>query len=95
VPQQKHAPERRIAYSVDEAAAISGCPATCSMTQMRAGRLAYLEIGRRRIITRQHLEACQTPQVGLAAVQLDGGGATTPTGCRNFGHQRLCHAQPG
>jgi excisionase family DNA binding protein len=28
--------------------------------EMRAGRLAYLKVGRRRIITRQHLDAFLT-----------------------------------
>jgi hypothetical protein len=31
--------------------------------QMRAGKLAYLKVGRRRIITRQHLEAFLTQEV--------------------------------
>ena len=47
----------RLAYSVDEAAAITGLSRDLLYDQMRAGKLAYLKIGRRRIITRQHLEA--------------------------------------
>ena len=47
----------RLAYSVDEAAAITGLSRDLLYDQMRAGNLLYLKIGRRRIITRQHLEA--------------------------------------
>jgi excisionase family DNA binding protein len=47
----------RLAFSVDEVAAITGLSRDLLYDQMRAGKLAYLKIGRRRIITRQHLEA--------------------------------------
>lgn len=50
----------RLAYSVDEVAAITGLSRDLLYNQMRAGKLAYLKIGRRRIITRQHLEAFLT-----------------------------------
>jgi len=50
-------PVERLAYSVDEAAAITGLSRDLLYDQMRTGRLAYLKIGRRRIITRQHLDA--------------------------------------
>ena len=50
-------PVERLAYSVDEAAAITGLSRDLLYDQMRTGRLAYLKIGGRRIITRQHLEA--------------------------------------
>ena len=50
----------RLAYSVDEAAAATGLSRDLLYDQMRAGRLAYLKVGRRRIITRQHLEAFLT-----------------------------------
>ena len=53
-------PVERLAYSVDEAAAITGLSRDLLYDQMRTGRLAYLKIGRRRIITRQHLEAFLT-----------------------------------
>jgi excisionase family DNA binding protein len=56
-------PEDRLAYSVDEAAAITGLSRDLLYDQMRAGRLAYLKVGRRRIITRQHLEAFLTRAV--------------------------------
>jgi len=47
----------RLAYSVDEAALVTGLSRDLLYDEMRAGRLAYLKVGRRRIITRQHLEA--------------------------------------
>jgi excisionase family DNA binding protein len=50
-------PNERLAYSVDEAAAITGLSRDLLYDQMRVGKLAYLKVGRRRIITRQHLEA--------------------------------------
>ena len=50
----------RLAYSVDEAAAITGLSRDLLYDQMRVGKLAYLKVGRRRIITRQHLEAFLT-----------------------------------
>jgi excisionase family DNA binding protein len=50
----------RLAYSVDEAAAITGLSRDLLYDQMRAGKLAYLKVGRRRIITRQHPEAFLT-----------------------------------
>ena len=55
-------PGDRIAYSVNEAAAITGLSRDLLYDQMRAGKLAYLKVGRRRIITRQHLEAFLTRQ---------------------------------
>lgn len=50
-------PRERLAYSVDEAAVITGLSRDLLYDQMRIGKLAYLKVGRRRIITRQHLEA--------------------------------------
>jgi excisionase family DNA binding protein len=50
-------PVERLAYSVDEAAVITGLSRDLLYDEMRTGRLAYLKIGRRRIITRQHLES--------------------------------------
>ena len=47
----------RLAYSVEEAAQVTGRSRDLLYDEMRAGRLAYLKVGRRRIITRQHLEA--------------------------------------
>jgi excisionase family DNA binding protein len=53
-------PEGRLAYSVDEAAAITGLSRDLLYDQMRTGNLDYLKIGRRRVITRQQLEAFLT-----------------------------------
>jgi excisionase family DNA binding protein len=50
-------PVERLAYSVNEAAAITGLSRDLLYDEMRTGRLVYLKIGRRRIITRQHLDA--------------------------------------
>jgi excisionase family DNA binding protein len=47
----------RLAYSVDEAARITGLSRDLLYDQMRTGKLAYCKVGRRRIITRQQLEA--------------------------------------
>ena len=46
----------RLAYSVQEAARITGLSRDLLYAQMRTGKLAYLKVGRRRVITRQHLE---------------------------------------
>ena len=57
------APDRRIeplAYTVDEAAQATRLSRDLLYDEMRAGRLAYLKVGRRRIITRQHLDAFLT-----------------------------------
>jgi excisionase family DNA binding protein len=57
------APDRRIeplAYTIDEAAEATRLSRDLLYDEMRAGRLAYLKVGRRRIITRQHLEAFLT-----------------------------------
>jgi excisionase family DNA binding protein len=45
----------RLAYSVDEAARLTGLSRDLLYDQMRSGNLPYLKVGRRRIITRQHL----------------------------------------
>jgi len=46
--------EQRLAYSVDEAAAVTGLSRDLLYDQMRTGKLGYLKVGRRRIITREH-----------------------------------------
>jgi excisionase family DNA binding protein len=46
----------RLAYSVDEAASLTGLSRDLLYDQMRRGKLAYLKVGRRRIITRRHLD---------------------------------------
>lgn len=50
----------RLAYSVEEAARITGLSRDLLYDQMRTGKLSYLKVGRRRVITRQHLEAFLT-----------------------------------
>ena len=52
----------RLAYSVAEAAQATGLSRDLLYDEMRAGRLAYLKIGRRRIITRQQLDAFLSKQ---------------------------------
>jgi excisionase family DNA binding protein len=61
VPKQAGSPEtsapvERLAYSVDEAARLTGLSRDLLYDEMRRGNLDYLKIGRRRLITRQHLE---------------------------------------
>jgi excisionase family DNA binding protein len=61
VPQQAGSPEtstpaERLAYSVDEAAQLTGLSRDLLYDQMRHGNLGFIKIGRRRLITRQHLE---------------------------------------
>jgi excisionase family DNA binding protein len=46
----------RLAYSVDEAARLTGLSRDLLYDEMRRGNLAYLKVGRRRLITRQHLQ---------------------------------------
>jgi excisionase family DNA binding protein len=61
VPSQAASPEQgapaeRLAYSVDEAARLTGLSRDLLYDEMRRGHLDYLKVGRRRLITRQHLE---------------------------------------
>jgi excisionase family DNA binding protein len=46
----------RLAYSVAEAAAALGVSRATVYDELRAGRLASIKLGRRRIITRQHID---------------------------------------
>ena len=46
----------RLAYSVDEAARLTGLSRDLLYDQMRRGNLANVKVGRRRLITRQHLQ---------------------------------------
>ena len=46
----------RLAYSIDEAAHLTGLSRDLLYDEMRRGHLHYLKVGRRRLITRQHLE---------------------------------------
>ena len=49
-------PAERLAYSVDEAAQLTGLSRDLLYDEMRRGHLRYRKVGRRRLITRQHLE---------------------------------------
>ncbi len=56
-PQEVSAPPaERLAYSVDEAAQLTGLSRDLLYDEMRRGHLRYRKVGRRRLITRQHLE---------------------------------------
>ncbi len=46
----------RLAYSVDEAAHLTGLSRDLLYDQMRCGNLPFVKVGRRRLITRQHLQ---------------------------------------
>jgi excisionase family DNA binding protein len=46
----------RLAYSVAEAARLTGLSRDLLYDEMRRGNLLYVKVGRRRVITRQHLE---------------------------------------
>jgi excisionase family DNA binding protein len=46
----------RLAYSVDEAARLTGLSRGLLYDEMRCGNLASVKVGRRRLITRQHLQ---------------------------------------
>ena len=45
----------RLAYSVGEAARLTGLSRDLLYDEMRRGNLPYTKVGRRRLITRQHL----------------------------------------
>ena len=49
-------PSGRLAYSVDEAARLTGLSRDLLYDEMRRGNLAYVKVGRRRLITRHHLQ---------------------------------------
>jgi excisionase family DNA binding protein len=46
----------RLAYSVDEVARLTGLSRDLLYDEMRRGNLSYKKVGRRRVITRQHLQ---------------------------------------
>ena len=46
----------RLAYSVDEAARLTGLSRDLLYDEMRRGNLTYVKVGRRRLITHQHLQ---------------------------------------
>lgn len=47
----------KLAYSVEEVAEATGLSRSLLYDEMGAGRLGYIKVGRRRIITCQQLEA--------------------------------------
>ena len=49
-------PAGRLAYSIDEAARLTGLSRDLLYDQMRCGNLPYVKVGRRRLITRHHLQ---------------------------------------
>ena len=49
-------PNGRLAYSVDEAARLTGLSRDLLYDEMRRGNLTYIKVGRRRVITLQHLQ---------------------------------------
>jgi excisionase family DNA binding protein len=55
-PDRPDRAAERLAYSVDEAAHLTGLSRDLLYEQMRRGKLSYVKVGRRRLITRQHLE---------------------------------------
>ena len=53
--QRPGLPAERLAYSVNEAARLTGLSRDLLYDEMRRGNLGYIKVGRRRLITRQHL----------------------------------------
>ena len=49
-------PGERLAYSVDETARLTGLSRDLLYDEMRRGNLPYRKVGRRRLITRHHLQ---------------------------------------
>jgi len=47
----------RLAYSIEEVCELTGLSRSLLYDVMNTGRLAYIKVGRRRIITRDHLNA--------------------------------------
>ena len=56
VRKQEPEPAERLAYSIDEAARLTGLSRDLLYDEMRRGNLAYVKVGRRRLITRHHLQ---------------------------------------
>jgi excisionase family DNA binding protein len=46
----------RLAYSIDEAARLTGLSRDLLYDEMRRGNLLFVKVGRRRVITRRHLQ---------------------------------------
>ena len=53
--QQEPESAERLAYSIDEAARLTGLSRDLLYDEMRRGNLTYVKVGRRRLITRHHL----------------------------------------
>jgi excisionase family DNA binding protein len=53
---EPHQAAERLAYSVNEAASLTGLSRDLLYDEMRRGNLTYIKVGRRRLITRQHLQ---------------------------------------
>ena len=49
-------PAERLAHSVAEAARLTGLSRNLLSDEMRCGDLTYVKVGRRRLITRHHLQ---------------------------------------
>jgi hypothetical protein len=69
----------RLAYFVDEATRLTGLSRDLLYDEMRRGNLAYLKIGRRRPITRQH------PKQFLASPSSAGGLRSSTASTRREG----------
>ncbi len=54
--QPESGPAERLAYSIDEAARLTGLSRDLLYDEMRRGNLTYVKVGRRRLITRHHLQ---------------------------------------
>jgi len=86
----------RLAYSVDEVARLTGLSRDLLYDQMRQGNLDYLKIGRRRLITRQHLEQflAITPRPGPSP-QRPGTRGADPVQAHMAGQASRPQAAPG
>lgn len=73
-------PGERLAYSVDEAARLTGLSRDLLYDEMRRGHLDYLKVGRRRLITRRtsSSSSASPPDPGRPR------SATRPATCRRF-----------
>jgi excisionase family DNA binding protein len=49
-------PAERLAYSIDEAARLTGLSRDLLYNEMRDGNLSYVKVGRRRLIIPHHLQ---------------------------------------
>jgi excisionase family DNA binding protein len=56
VPPDPGQPAERLAYSINEAARLTGLSRDLLYDEMRRGNLTYVKVGRRRLITRHHLQ---------------------------------------